>query len=349
MRIALAAAAFATMAAPIAADAQTVRRSGPMMSQSGRSFGTPQVRTFHNRLPNSGGRWGGMVGGRWYGGVHAPGGWQAYRRPFRGWALPTYWTAPSFQIYDWSNYGLGAPPQGHSWYRYYDDAVLADERGRVYDSRSDMRWDEREEVDELVYAERDGDVGAPYAPPLPGPPPARRDNGVGGALIGGAIGGVAGNVIAGRGNRLAGTLLGAGAGAIAGAAIDQAEDRGRRREFREYRDDRYAPPPSAYGDGFAYRDGGYREGYSVRGGYDAPPPAVINTPGGATVVTQSSGGWWGGSSTTVVVQPAVTTTTTTTEYVYESVAHAPRRARARTWKPRPRARVTCCVCKVVCR
>ena len=70
-----------------------------------------------------------------------------------------------------------------------------------------------------------------------------RDNGLGGALIGGALGGIAGNRIAGRGNRTEGTVIGAAAGAVLGAAIDKAEDRGR------YRDDRYAD------------DGGYCENY----------------------------------------------------------------------------------------
>ena len=53
------------------------------------------------------------------------------------------------------------------------------------------------------------------------------DDGVGGALIGGVIGGFAGNRIAGSGNRVVGTVAGAAVGAVAGAAIDKAEDRGR--------------------------------------------------------------------------------------------------------------------------
>ncbi len=40
-------------------------------------------------------------------------------------------------------------------------------------------------------------------------------------------GGIAGNLIGGRGNRLAGTLIGGGLGAAAGYAIDRAEDSGR--------------------------------------------------------------------------------------------------------------------------
>ncbi len=58
------------------------------------------------------GRWGSKVGGRWWGGVNAPGGWSAYRRPVRGWMLPAYWHAPRFYVSDWSTYGLAQPPQG---------------------------------------------------------------------------------------------------------------------------------------------------------------------------------------------------------------------------------------------
>ncbi|SOB87450.1 hypothetical protein SAMN06297144_2582 [Sphingomonas guangdongensis] len=61
-----------------------------------------------------GSRWGGRVGGRWHSGYYAPGGWNAYRRPYRGWQLPSYWYAPSFFINDWSFFGLGAPPYGYT-------------------------------------------------------------------------------------------------------------------------------------------------------------------------------------------------------------------------------------------
>jgi Ni/Co efflux regulator RcnB len=86
-------------------------------------------------------RWGGSVGGRWYGGSNAPGGWNAYRRPNRGWTLPRYWVAPSFFIGDWGTYGLSTPPQGYNWTRYYDDAVLVDGRGRVVDAVDGIDWD----------------------------------------------------------------------------------------------------------------------------------------------------------------------------------------------------------------
>lgn len=115
-------------------------------------------------------RWGGSVGGHWYGGANAPGGWNAYRRPTRGWTLPRYWIAPTFFISDYANYGLSQPPYGYNWTRYYDDAVLMDQRGRVWESVSGVNWDGYDGG----YAYGDGgevgfasDYGASY--PAPGP------------------------------------------------------------------------------------------------------------------------------------------------------------------------------------
>lgn len=154
-------------------------------------------------------RWGQRIQGRWSGGVRAPGGYVAYRRPVRGFTLPRYWIQPGFYIGNYAAYGLPAPASGYGWSRYYDDAVMTDFYGRVIDSRSGIRWDEYEGG----YA----DDQSRYA--------GRQDNGIGGAAIGAVAGGVAGNVIAGKGNRAVGTVVGAAAGAVAGAAIDKAEDR----------------------------------------------------------------------------------------------------------------------------
>ena len=88
-----------------------------------------------------GSRWGGSVGGHWSGGMNAPGGWNAYRRPSNGYRLPSYWVSPNFYIGDFGGYGLYAPPQGYGWQRYYDDAVLVDDRGRVRDSVYGVDWD----------------------------------------------------------------------------------------------------------------------------------------------------------------------------------------------------------------
>lgn len=79
--------------------------------------------------------------GRWEGGTRAPGGWRAYRRLERGARLPGYWTAPDFLILNWGAYGLPQPPAGYRWSRYYDDAVLIDTRGQVYDSVAGLDWE----------------------------------------------------------------------------------------------------------------------------------------------------------------------------------------------------------------
>lgn len=249
-------------------------------------------------------RWGSRVGGRWWGGGNAPGGWRAYRRPVRGMVMPPYWNDRRFGVEDWAVYTLPQPPVGYRWSRYYDDAVLIDPRGTVYDSVYGVDWDG---AGASRYA------GGPYAPP-----PVRRDDGLGGAAIGAVAGGVAGNLIAGRGNRLGGTLIGAGVGAAAGYAIDRTEDRHRH----------IAPGYDDYG----------QPGYDDRGAYAPPPPPPamgrrIVTRDGTTVTTTttvgtladgSSGYFEGGyyypapTTTTVVLQGAPITTTTvatTTEVV----------------------------------
>ncbi|WP_241527266.1 RcnB family protein [Sphingomonas turrisvirgatae] len=91
--------------------------------------------------PRHGGRWGSKIGGRWSGGMQAPGGWSAYRRPVRGWTLPGYWMGGRFGISDYASWGLVRPPHGYFWVRYYDDAVLVDRGGRVWDSVSGLDWD----------------------------------------------------------------------------------------------------------------------------------------------------------------------------------------------------------------
>lgn len=94
-----------------------------------------------NWQPARPGRWGQRIDGRWYAGWKAPGGWSAYRRPVRGWTLPTYWIGGGFWINDWSSWGLSRPAAGYDWVRYYDDAVLIDRRGKVWDSVSGLDWD----------------------------------------------------------------------------------------------------------------------------------------------------------------------------------------------------------------
>lgn len=107
--------------------------------------------------------WGGQVNGRWIGGVQAPGGWNAYRRPARGFRLPSYWIAPSFFIGNFGYYGLATPPYGYRWSRYYDDAVLVDAGGRVFDWVIGVDWD----AGVVRYTTQPG-YGAPYPAPGPG-------------------------------------------------------------------------------------------------------------------------------------------------------------------------------------
>lgn len=287
----------------------------------------------HAPMMRHGNHWGGKTNGRWWAGWRAPGGWGAYHRPDRGWVLPSYWVSPQFYITDWSDYGLGAPPYGYNWTRYYDDAVLIDGRGSVYDSVGDIDWDRYDGG----YAYDAGDEG--YAPP-PVYEERRyehRDDGVGGAVAGAVVGGVAGNLIAGRGNRLGGTLIGAGVGAAAGYAVDRAEDHHR------YAPPPPPPPPGEYGPR-RWHDGGpppppppFRHG----------PPAAswVSPDGGTTVTTTSTGGMYGTGTTVVTVQTAPIVTTTTTE-VYETDAVTWRRPahhvyRKHVWRPKPRPRCTC--------
>ncbi len=78
--------------------------------------------------------------GRWHGGLRAPGGYAAYQRPLRGFNLPRYWVNPGFAFSNFAFFGLRAPQTGYYWSRYYDDAVLINNRGTVYDSVSNVDW-----------------------------------------------------------------------------------------------------------------------------------------------------------------------------------------------------------------
>ncbi|MGP1353751.1 MAG: RcnB family protein [Parasphingopyxis sp.] len=173
-------------------------------------------------------------------------------RFFVGGFLPRYFLAPRYYVVNYPSYGLARPAYGHRWVRYYDDAYLVDERGRIADHRygvsydgrgyygGDHRYDgryrdgryydDRYRDDRYYDDRRRGDDGAAAV----------------GAVAGGIIGGIAGNRIAGRGNRTEGTVIGGALGAIAGGAIGSAASRSDRHDDR-YRDDRY------------YRDHGHSE------------------------------------------------------------------------------------------
>lgn len=179
--------------------------------------------------------------GRWVGGWQAPGGWQAYRRPYRGYVLPSYWISPSFYIGNWSSYGFAAPSAGYGWSRYYDDAVLTDRYGRVVDYVPSYNWD-RGNTRSRSYDEGDYDYGA-YPDGYDDrysdyDAPRKRNNklsGAGGALVGGAAGAIVGSAVAGRGDRGAGALIGGGVGALVGLAAAESSKERRATRERVYR------------------------------------------------------------------------------------------------------------------
>lgn len=79
--------------------------------------------------------------GRWTGGnQHHAGAHGGYVRPARGYFLPRYFVSPYFFVNNWSAYGLAAPMSGLNWVRYYDDAVLVGNDGRIHDSVYGVRW-----------------------------------------------------------------------------------------------------------------------------------------------------------------------------------------------------------------
>jgi Ni/Co efflux regulator RcnB len=314
---------------------------------------------WNNGRPGANGpRWGGRIQGRWWGGARAPGGWGAYHRPVRGWTLPSYWIAPRWYVNDWAGYGLPQPPVGYTWSRYYNDAVLIDDRGAVYDTIGGIDWDQYdpEGVDYTFYDDGNlpGYSGYTSSPPPPARAGApydypRESNGVAGAAVGAAIGGVAGAAIAGRGDRLGGALIGGGVGALTGYAVDKSADRGRRAPPPP-------PPPPAYGAGYPMPAVGTRAPSPppAYGPGSAPMPAIgtrapsapapIVTAGpGTTVVTttttsgpQATPGYYangyyypGTSVTTVTVQSQPTVTTTTTETWDDAVTYTRSRRGAR--------------------
>ncbi|WP_243457199.1 RcnB family protein [Parasphingorhabdus cellanae] len=351
---------------------------------------------------------------------------RGYQRPHRGFRLPRTFIQPRFFIANYGNYGLRQPSAGYGWSRYYNDAVLTDRRGVVYDSVNNLDWDRynhgyndgyragqatydnsvfmnddrvvatpkayrgsttyqgdwdgayREDgsyrgdwkgtyrdADGAVYEGQysgtfigDGNaaqVGASYADGphwsrSEGPVRAGHDyeapryeaerydgrdeelaylerckksSGIGGAVVGGAIGALAGNRIAGRGNRLGGSLIGGGVGALAGAAIDQSTDRCRKLLKK-------------YG-----QDSRERQSYSraQRPEYRVP----VQQPHYRTQYVYPSG-WQGGyyypqaqpMVTTIVIQSAPVTTTTTTTYIDEEVIYTKAKPTKKRWKPAPK-------------
>jgi hypothetical protein len=205
-----------------------------------------------NVQPTMGHNFGQKYQGRWVGGWQAPGGWSAYRRPYRGYVLPSYWISPSFYVGNWSTYGFAAPAAGYGWSRYYDDAVMTDRYGRVVDYVPNYNWD-RNAPRSRSYEEANYDYGA-YPDGYEAP---RRRNralaGLGtaalGAVVGGTAGAILGSAVAGRGDRGAGALIGGGLGALASVAVTEASRNRRPARERVYRD---APPPRNIDYGYDY-------------------------------------------------------------------------------------------------
>ena len=317
-----------SMPAAAAGSASAVTTTaGSSISTGGRSWTGSRTGAWHSTRPGAwsgtGARWGTRHQGRWHAGWRAPGGWAAYRRPVYGYVLPRYWASSTYYIPSYSTYGLPVPPPGYGWSRYYDDAVMTDRYGRVYDHRSGIAWDRYEggydDVDDRP-----------------------RDNGVGGAAIGAVAGGVIGNRVAGRGSRTAGTLIGAGVGAAAGYAVDKAEDAPRSRPGASY--DSVADGYDGYGDdgvtsrneydgrwvgtwhgadGSRY-DGEYEGRFegNARGSYGADyaePPYHGPTSAVPADGYIANGYYYPAPTvTTIVVEP---TTTTSTTYVTEEIVH----------------------------
>jgi len=245
----------------------------PMPTGHPMPMGRPQMPGMpHPAMPPMGQS--GPGGDRW---SSVPGGWNAYRAPSYGYTLPRHWIAPAHYIADYRSFGLPTPAWGYGWSRYYDDIVLTDRWGRVYDWRDgrDMRGN-----------------GADYRP-------RKRDrSGIIGAIVGGAVGALTGNLIAGAGSRLAGSLIGGGVGALAGQAIDSGKIGGR--------------------DGYGYGGDSYGGGYRPSGPH--------------WFMGDDSSGSWGGyncgcgqtiTTTTTYAQPIVTRKVTyVTEYVRVPVKRA---------------------------
>lgn len=127
-----------------------------------------------------------------------------YQRPAYGFQLPQQWMSPEHAV-DYRDFGLDRPARGFGWSRYYNEMVLTDQWGRVYD---------------VADGYDRGGRGGGYR--------SRDTDGIAGGVAGAAVGAVAGNIIAGAGSRLAGSLIGGGVGALAGLAIELATKKKKR-------------------------------------------------------------------------------------------------------------------------
>ena len=299
-KILFATVAMAGLATASPADAQRVW-------QNGRWVVMPQ-RTAQPMRGNPH-RWGSMINGRWEAGYRAPGGWNAYRRMNRGAVLPGYWMGANFRINDYLNYGLAAPPAGYGWVRYYDDAVLVDGGGRVWDTLDGISWDGGS------YAYAEAQAGG-YAPPIvpvapeaydmaPPPPPMYREPAPYPAAP-----------------RHPAPMPYPAPYAPAPA---------------------YAPPPPPPCGPVCPAPGGYAQGAyyggTYYGGTAVAAPAVYSSGGyGATTVVITSPP----ITTTTIVEEVIQEETVSTSYVRAAPRRVVRKAPVRRYKPR-------CVCVQICR
>ena len=183
-----------------------------------------------------------------------------YQRPSYGFQLPRQWMSPDYLV-DYRDFGLDRPARGFGWSRYYNDLVLTDQWGRVYDVADGYDRDGRGH----------GGGGHRFG--------SRDTDGIVGGVAGAAVGAVAGNVIAGAGSRLAGSLIGGGVGALAGLAIEAALSKHHKRE--RHHDDRWGSDEGRYRYNHGSHWGGYpAQAWSWGGG--------CNCGGGETVTTTTT-------------------------------------------------------------
>lgn len=92
-----------------------------------------------------------------------PGWWGgSYQPPMPGYILPSFWLSPDYIVPDWAGYGFQDPGPGRRWVRYYDDALLVDDRGMIYDSIPDVHWGRYNQGPVPVYVGGASDAPARY-------------------------------------------------------------------------------------------------------------------------------------------------------------------------------------------
>jgi Ni/Co efflux regulator RcnB len=247
-----------------------------------------------------------------------------YREPDYGPSI-----RPDGKAYDWNDGVAFAAPDGSSY--SYDgewEGEYVDPQGRVFEGEWEGRVTRQDGVAGPGYPVPKPHHAQPPGAPYPGPHHSSssddyydvprgydnyerclKSNGLTGAAIGALLGGIAGNRIAGRGNRTGGTLAGAGIGGLLGVAVEKANDKCKHHRPRDPRPPVGYPSPN-YGHGW---QGGYYY-------YPQAPQVTVTVVPGATH----------------------TTTTVTEEIYYETVKSHPRKKAVRKWKPKPKPR---CVCR----